>query len=79
VDGGGVRDGSPVSWAATAEGYLAILVSAVAFEIVARITGRLPTLGDAVATLNRFRSGRALLLAAWLWAGWHLFVRANWG
>lgn len=68
-----------MSWAATAGGYLAILLAAVAFEIAARITGRLPTLGDAVATLNRLRIGRALLLAAWLWAGWHLFVRANWG
>jgi hypothetical protein len=55
------------------------MLAAVGVEIAARVTGRLPTLGDAVRTLNRFRSGRTLLLAAWLWAGWHLFVRANWG
>jgi hypothetical protein len=68
-----------VSWAATAGGYLAILVAAVGVEVAARVTGRWPTLGEAVAAVSRFRAGRALLLAAWLWAGWHLFVRANWG
>lgn len=68
-----------MSWAATAGGYLTIFVAAVAVELAARGTGRWPTLGEAVAAVNRFRTGRAILLAAWLWAGWHLFVRASWG
>ncbi|HEX2179856.1 MAG TPA: DUF6186 family protein [Actinomycetota bacterium] len=68
-----------MSWEATAGGYLVILLAAAAVELAARSKGRWPTLGQAVAAVNRFRTGRALLLAAWLWAGWHLFVRASWG
>ena len=68
-----------MSWAATAGGFLAILAAAVFVELAARTTGRGPTLGRAVAAVNRSRTGRVLLLAAWLWAGWHLFVRASWG
>jgi hypothetical protein len=68
-----------VSWGATAGGFLAILAAGLAVELAARSTGRWATLGRAVAAVNRSRSGRALLLAAWLWAGWHLFVRASWG
>ena len=60
-------------------GYLVLAVAAAGMELAARLTGRLPTLGEAVATVNRTLPGRWLLLAAWIWAGWHFFVRATWG
>ena len=63
----------------TTAGYLLILAAGVAVEIAARLTRRLPTVGEAVEAFNRLRFGRPLLLAAWLWAGWHFFVRASWG
>jgi hypothetical protein len=63
----------------TALGYLVLAVAAVALEAVARISGRIPTMGRAVATINKSPGMRWLLVAAWLWAGWHLFVRASWG
>ncbi len=60
-------------------GYLLLAVAAAGMELAARLTGRLPLLGEAVAAVNRTMTGRWLLLAAWIWAGWHFFVRANWG
>lgn len=60
-------------------GYVALAVAAVALELAARFTGRVPKLGDAVSVFNRTVPGRWLLLSAWLWAGWHFFVRARWG
>lgn len=60
-------------------GYLVLAAAAAGMELAARRPGKLPTLGEAVATVNRTRTGRWLVLAAWIWAGWHFFVRANWG
>jgi hypothetical protein len=60
-------------------GYLALAFAAAGLELAARLTGKLPTLGRTIAALNRSLTGRWLLLAAWIWAGWHFFVRANWG
>ncbi len=60
-------------------GYVVLALAAAGLELAARLTGKLPTLGEAVATVNRNLTGRWLLLAAWIWAGWHFFVRANWG
>ena len=60
-------------------GYVVLAVAAATLEVAARLTGRLPTLGDAVSVFNRTLAGRWLLLSAWLWAGWHFFVRAQWG
>ena len=60
-------------------GYLVIAAGAATLELTARLTGRVATLGRTVAAFNSTRFGRPLLLAAWLWAGWHFFVRANWG
>ena len=60
-------------------GYLVIAAAAVALGIIARLTNRVPTLGEAVTSINTTRGGRWVLIAAWLWAGWHFFVRASWG
>ena len=63
----------------TTAGYVLILAAGVGVEIAARLTRRLPTASEAVAAFNRLRYGRPILLAVWLWAGWHFFVRASWG
>lgn len=60
-------------------GYLVIAAAAAVLEIIARLSGRVPTLGEAVASVNTTRGWRWTLIAAWLWAGWHFFVRASWG
>jgi hypothetical protein len=60
-------------------GYLVIALAAAALEVAARLGGRFPTLGEAVSSINAVRGGRLVLLAVWLWAGWHFFVRASWG
>jgi hypothetical protein len=60
-------------------GYILIAVAAAALEVTARLTNRESTLGEAVSSINGARGGRWALLAAWLWAGWHFFVRASWG
>jgi hypothetical protein len=68
-----------VSREITVAGYMLLALAAAGMELAARLTGRFPTLGGAVGTVNRTLTGRWLLLAAWIWAGWHFFVRANWG
>ncbi|HEX2053392.1 MAG TPA: DUF6186 family protein [Actinomycetota bacterium] len=60
-------------------GYAVIFAAALLCQVLARFTGRLPTLGQAVLWFNSLRFGRPVLAAAWLWAGWHFFVRASWG
>lgn len=60
-------------------GYLVIVLWATGLHLAGRFGGRVPTLGQAVAALNRLPFGRPILAAAWLWAGWHFFVRAGWG
>ena len=63
----------------TLAGYLLIAVTVVGMEIGGLVGRRWPGLGDFIAVCCRVRFGRALLLTAWLWAGWHFFVRASWG
>lgn len=63
----------------TVIGYLVLAAVAAGMELAARLSGRLPTLGDAVGAANRSPAGRWLTIAAWVWAGWHFFVRAQWG
>ena len=58
-------------------GFAVIAMSAVALEIAARRGGSV-TFGDALGRLVRPRPVRLLVLAAWLWLGWHLFVRVDW-
>ncbi len=59
-------------------GYAVLAVAAGGYQLVALTTRRTATLGEALRPLTRSLLGRATLLAAWLWAGWHLFVRAGW-
>jgi hypothetical protein len=59
-------------------GYALVAVAAAALELVARRSGRVATLGQALAAARRWWPLRAVLLAGWLWLGWHLFVRVDW-
>jgi hypothetical protein len=60
-------------------GYLLIAFAGAILELTARLGHRVLTLGQAVSSINAVRGGRWVLLIAWLWAGWHFFVRASWG
>jgi type II secretory pathway component PulJ len=61
----------------TLAGYVLLVTAVATNQALALRLRRTATLGQAVATLRRSRTGRLSLLATWLWLGWHLFVRAN--
>jgi len=57
-------------------GFCTVIAALVVLEIVARRPGsRVPTLGEWLGYLMRQKTGRVLLLAGWLWLGWHYFSR----
>jgi hypothetical protein len=64
-----------MSRAVTLWGYAVLAVAAVASQVAGVVLGRTATLGEALRRVTKFRAGRCLLLAGWLWAGWHAFVR----
>ena len=48
----------------------------VVLEILARRPGsRIPTVGEWLGYLMRPKLGRFLVLAGWMWLGWHYFAR----
>jgi hypothetical protein len=59
-------------------GYAVVAAAAVGLEIAAR-RGAWATFGDAVSVAARRWPIRMLLIAGWLWLGWHIFVRVDWG
>ncbi len=63
-----------MSGATTVAGYALLGVAVVGCQVLALVTGRIPTVGQAVSRLTRRRPGRWLVLGGWLWIGWHLFV-----
>ncbi len=64
--------------AVTLAGYVVVAVCALALEVAARTSGRVPTFGQALGAVLGRRPWRVLALAGWLWLGWHLFVRVDW-
>ena len=56
-------------------GALAVLL--IATQVVAVTTRRIPTLADLIKAMTRRPVVRVVLLAVWLWAGWHFFVRSS--
>jgi Family of unknown function (DUF6186) len=58
-------------------GYAVIVATAVGLELAARRRGD-GTFGDALAAALRRWPVRMVVVAAWLWLGWHLFVRVDW-
>ena len=59
-------------------GYVAVVTAAVALEAAARHRGTPATLGATFSAVLRHRPARLVLLACWLWLGWHVFVRVDW-
>jgi hypothetical protein len=57
-------------------GFVAAIAALVTLEILGRRRiGRIPTLGEWLGFVMRPRAGRVLILAGWLWLGWHFFAR----
>lgn len=62
--------------AITVTGFIAIIAALVVLEILARRKiGRIPTIGEGLGFVMRRPLGRVLILAGWLWLGWHYFAR----
>jgi hypothetical protein len=60
----------------TVAGFAIVIAALVTLELLARRKdSRIPTLGQWLGFLMRPRAGRALILAGWLWLGWHYFAR----
>jgi hypothetical protein len=65
-----------ITRAVTIAGFAVVLSALAALELIARRGGtRVPTLGQWLGYLMRRPAGRALILAGWLWLGWHYFAR----
>jgi len=63
-------------WTITVMGFVAVIAVLVVLEILARRkVGRIPTLSEWLGFAMRRPVGRALILAGWLWLGWHYFAR----
>jgi Family of unknown function (DUF6186) len=62
--------------AITVIGFVVIIAALAALEFLARRKiARIPTLGEWLGFVMRRPAGRALVLAGWLWLGWHYFAR----
>jgi hypothetical protein len=62
----------------TLAGYVVIVAAAVALEVAARRQPGGARFGDAMELVLRPWRVRLAVVAAWLWLGWHLFVRVHW-
>jgi hypothetical protein len=60
----------------TLAGYAAIAAAAIGVEVAARRRGG-GTFGEALAVVLRPWPARVVVVAAWLWLGWHLFARVD--
>ena len=58
-------------------GYYLLAAAFVGCQVAGLLSARVPTIGQAVARITARRAGRWLLLAGWLWLGWHLFARSH--
>ena len=55
-------------------GFVVLVLAGLAVEANARRTARL-TAGDLVAAATATKAGRLVLVALWLWVGWHFLAR----
>ena len=62
--------------AVTIAGFVVIAIAMVGYEIRAR-RGDGATIADVLGMLMRTRVGYVVVLASWLWLGWHVFVRSD--
>ena len=68
-----------MSRTATLVGYYVIAALLLGCQLATLVSSRMPTIGQLAALIASRRAGRWLLLAGWLWVGWHLFVRSHVG
>ncbi|MEW6472118.1 MAG: DUF6186 family protein [Actinomycetota bacterium] len=66
-----------MSRSVTLWGYVVLAIAIVAYQAAGLLLHRTMTFGQAVKALKRFPAARPLLLAAWLWLGWHTFIRGT--
>lgn len=57
-------------------GFVVLAVVGVVLELVARraVPAR-PTLGELVGIVVATRTGRFVMVALWVWVGWHFLAR----
>ena len=58
-------------------GYALLALLTVGYQVAGLLLRRTATIGKALRNLMRFPAARPLLLVAWLWLGWHTFVRGS--
>ncbi len=64
------------SWAVGITGYCVLIAVLIVLAFAARRSGGPIASGSGlIASIRRSRTGRILLVLAWAWLGWHLFVR----
>ena len=61
----------------TLAGYCVLAAALAGLQLAGLVSGRTSTVGQVASMIASRRSGRWLLLAGWLWLGWHLFVRSR--
>jgi len=55
--------------------WVLVVLVVVACEVAARRDPRVGGTADLLRAVNRHVVGRAALLVAWMWVGWHFFAR----
>ena len=61
----------------TVAGFVVLAIAVAGVQVAALRGADVATLGTVVRALTRRKPARWLLIAGWLWLGWHLFVRAH--
>jgi hypothetical protein len=61
----------------TLAGYAVLAAAVSGYQLAGWRWRRTPTLSQAWDAVSRWRGVRWLILGAWLWLGWHLFVRGS--
>jgi len=62
----------------TFAGYALLALTAVGLQVASLRSARAASFGHALSYVLRNGAGRLVLLAGWLWLGWHVFVRVDW-
>lgn len=65
-----------MSRTSTLIGYCFIAAALMGCQLASRVSRRIPSIGQVASLIAARPAGRWLLLAGWLWVGWHLFVRS---
>ena len=63
----------------TLVGYCVTAAALLGCQLASLVSRRIPSIGQVASLIASRTTGRVLLLAGWLWVGWHLFVRSHVG